>query len=329
MLFVALCLSGAAWAQTASAPKEDTATLPAALVQRGKTLEGLKEDISLLNLLNGLNLTGEQMRAILLHVKALRSLLLVKACPEILEDTEKAFRRLKETLMKNQGIPKEVRARVHTAEGRVKKLQELFREVIAYREKEVRKILLPSQVEIIETFSPCTFPPETLSNPVRVGEAGRGETAKVEEALLKVHRMSDSEFEEKRGKIEQSIREALSKKIFTDRIEGELSRIMGIVEKARRLSETDLALQKSVLAREMIPKDLAKDLSLRLNRFHRRLYGGRTAVAKTMFNFRIIPLLEGRLAQMEAFRPAPSKDLAKLRGAGTCKDGKCGKKYGD
>jgi hypothetical protein len=262
-------------------------------------------------------------------VKAVRSLFLVKVTPEKADTLETAFRELRAALLENRGMPKDVRHRVHAAEGEGKNLKAVFQGVLKYREREIRGVLLPSQVEIVEDFSPCTFPPETLTNPVRVGEADRGEYAQVEKGLAKVRRMGDREYREKRGEIVRKLRESLSKKIFADRLDGELDRIMKIVDGVRGMEEAELQLRKADIAREILPKDMAQDLSKRLDRFNRRVHGSRSKVAKYLLNLRIIPLLEDRLARMEGFKPGAPKDLTKVRGAASCRDGKCGKKYDD
>lgn len=134
----------------------------------------LHDDISLANLIHGLNLTGEQLDALAeLATRAdeVRSSY-EQAHVDQLERMDSSFAELRAHLLEAGEVPPRVEARARAAETAFKEQRLQFQQELAGLEGEVRQVLSEGQVQIVEEFKPCLFPPEDLSSPLRVGQAG-------------------------------------------------------------------------------------------------------------------------------------------------------------
>jgi hypothetical protein len=134
----------------------------------------LHDDISLANLVLGLNLTGEQLDA--LAELATRSdevrSSYERAHVDQLEQMDSSFAELRQCLLEGDEVPQQVEARARMAETGFKEQRLQFQQELADLEAEVRQVLSEGQIQIVEEFQPCLFPPEDLSSPLRVGQAG-------------------------------------------------------------------------------------------------------------------------------------------------------------
>ncbi len=134
----------------------------------------LHGDISLANLILGLNLTGEQLSALAeLAAEADE----VRASYERvhvdqLEQMDSSFAELRRCLLEGDEVSPRVKARAREAETGFKEQRLRFQQDLAGLDAEVRQVLSEGQVQIVEEFQPCLFPPEDLSSPLRVGQAG-------------------------------------------------------------------------------------------------------------------------------------------------------------
>lgn len=134
----------------------------------------LHDDIALANLIHGLNLTGDQLDALAeLATRAdeVRSGY-ERAHVEQLDQMDSSFSEMKQSLLEAGEVPPQVQARARAAETGFKEQRLQFQEDLAELDGEVRQVLSVGQAQIVEEFRPCLFPPEDLSSPLRVGQAG-------------------------------------------------------------------------------------------------------------------------------------------------------------
>ncbi|MFH0889286.1 MAG: hypothetical protein V1871_08785 [Planctomycetota bacterium] len=285
----------------------------------GKIRE-LFEDITLLNLVNGLNLNEAQIKQIIQYNKKVQLLRdqMQDENNKTIKDIVDAFATLKSTLEKNEGIPQEIENRAFTMEQEGKKVTGELMNAVANIEKELTGILLDAQKEIINTFNPCLIPPKDLKNPVRAGQAQNNEMAV--ELLRHLRRVPDEVFEERKSEIAQRHLEMIQKrlgKLTDEEKERESQRLLKVIEKVRAMTDKEFELNGPGLANEFMnesKKDLSRDKDLReeIEQIERIRHGGPSRLGRYLLNPKIIPILEKRLEIMKNPRKIAPADLDKI-----------------
>lgn len=139
-------------------------------------VKGLHDDISLANLIRGLNLTGDQLDVLAeaaARADALRDDRSAQARP-LLAEMEAAFGALRAELLTGGEPGGDVKRRAVTANRELQDHRRGFERELADLELQLRDALDDGQVTIIETFKPCLIPPQELGEPPRVGQSGAG-----------------------------------------------------------------------------------------------------------------------------------------------------------
>lgn len=285
----------------------------------GKIRE-LFEDITLLNLVNGLNLNEAQVKQIIQYNKKVQLLRdqMQDENNKTIKDIVDAFATLKSTLEKNEGIPQEIENRAFTMEQEGKKVTGELMIAVANIEKELTGILLDAQKEIINTFNPCLIPPKDMKNPVRAGQAQNNEMAV--ELLRHLRRVPDEVFEERKSEIAQRHLEMIQKrlgKLTDEEKERESQRFLKVIEKVRAMTDKEFELNGPGLANEFMnesKKDLSRDKDLReeIEQIERIRHGGPSRLGRYLLNPKIIPILEKRLEIMKNPRKIAPADLDKI-----------------
>lgn len=284
-------------------------------------IRGLFEEIMLLNLVNGLNLTEDQIRQILQYNKEVQSL---KAQTETentrtLNGVINAYTELKSTLEKNEGIPKDIEHQAFMMEQEAKRINGELMESVANIEKELTGVLIESQVEIINNFNPCLIPPKDLKDPVRAGQAANSEQGL--DMLRRIRKMPQDVYEDRKPEIVERHLENIQKhvgKLNDEEKKHEAERLSTVMDKARKMSDKDFELNGPDLAREFFndsKKTLEKDKELQkeAEKIRHERHGGPTRLGKFLLNPRIVPILEKRLELMKNAKQLPPADLDKIK----------------
>jgi len=209
------------------------------------------------NLVNGLNLTGQQLKQILRCLekkmviandkewkRALAGYLLVK---DGLEKDGHMTEQTKDIFFYSESLHMHLMHK--TGENHDKDMMKLI--------SEVESILSDAQKEIIRTFVPCHIPTDDQENPVRVGQA---ETADDQLRLLEDARnIPKREYEEWFNtvvipRIESKIK-SWSKHPGYDcnlNLKEETKRISAILDKAKNFEDVEFELEKYKLAAELL-----------------------------------------------------------------------------
>lgn len=242
-----------------------------AAARDGDKTRGYAEGVSLLNLLNGLNLSTEQLQRTLelnKELKALRDGALETPEAQALEaEKEKALGALYAYLLDNpEKEDKEIQARAAKAEHAVKAFRdEAFKKLgpefdrIA---KEVEALLSSQQLAVVEDFAPCVVPPKDMRDPVRAGQAkssDAGVKALEQARQLAAAKKDVDEFAKKAADrvVEASERKAK----LEDAERQELrSRVVDAIKQAVKLSPTDFEIQKPLLAQKLEPVNRIDEL---------------------------------------------------------------------
>ncbi|MBI4712124.1 MAG: hypothetical protein HY762_02280 [Planctomycetes bacterium] len=165
-------------------------------------VEELRGEISLINLVNGLNLTEEQINqliAINKEVQALKESYKQKG-EQIAAESLTAFTELKQSLIENgSNVPPKIAGKAGEVNEKGKPLkEEMLAKLPPYQDK-IESILTEAQKEVINSFKPCLLPPKSQKDPVRAGQAASHEHAV--NILRRIRHIPQDEYEQKRTDI--------------------------------------------------------------------------------------------------------------------------------
>lgn len=215
--------------------------------------DDLARQVQLLNLLNGLELSPEQMGFVLEKARQAEEIRARyrEQAGERRQETDAVLGEIRAVLMAGQTIPEELAARYHTVAGENEALWERFTAEMDRLAREVEGALEDHQRYTLEHYVPCIIPPP---GEARVGQAPTGERA---QALLeRVWALSEEEFAARREAIARRIFERILERghgriVIVDR-EAELSRILGLLDRVHALSEAELLVQGPQLVEELL-----------------------------------------------------------------------------
>ena len=248
----------------------------------------LRRDVQLLNLINGLDLSAEQMQFILdraREAEAVRAEIKSRAQGNAVA-TSQVLSELRETLMRGEVISSELRDEFFSVERENHALKEEWEQEMVRLVLEVEGNLEGHQIYALEHYVPCVIPPE---GETRIGQA---EDTHAGQALLqRIRDIPADQFEARKQKIAQRVLERVlarlpkSQALALDQ-EEETEWILCFLEKVRGLEEMTFAAEKAELIEEVKSRyaspGVPVDVSVKIERH--------------LLDPRIIPLLEEKLA---------------------------------
>jgi hypothetical protein len=256
----------------------------------------LQRQIQLLNLINGLELTPEQMRFILEKAVAVRATREALKAEAEAAEFEAILQEIRDALMAGLHVSGELGDAFFAAQGANRQLVEGYRKEVLSLAKEIEEVLESHQVYALEQYAPCIIPP--VGEP-RIGQTRDGKAVALLERLRAV---PADRFELHQQGIACRIMKELERR-FRGRLliphrEAELDRILALVEEARSLSDIAFEVQKESLIEELLaPYEAAWSSG-------RRPQADVTAViGRHLLDPAIIPLLEQRLELIEEWGP--------------------------
>lgn len=252
-------------------------------------LRQLDREIVLLNLINGLHLTTEQMGALIDKIDEAERVRnefsweterRESSFEDILED-------VKEVLSKGEEIPEDLKKRVHRMKEDEHGLEDEMGEKLVRLENEVEALLTKNQLIVVNTYKPCTIPPERGKIGQSVETAAEGMT----QLLTRIRRMPGSRYEMMKDMFVDAHLDRIERHLgFENSEEKETWRqkMLETFEKVRRMPDQDFLMQKGELARELMPEEM-KTFKPRKNQLSR--------VGHFLLDPALKPLLERRLKQ--------------------------------
>jgi len=256
-----------------------------ASAQASPEMVDLHRQVQLLNLINGLELTPEQMRFVLEKAQEAQETREELKGEADAEEMNTVLEEMRDTLMEGQNLSPELRERFFAAKADNERLMEEYQEDAARLAQEVEGVLEDHQLYALERYVPCIIPPE---GELRVGQAqgtGGGEAA-----LERLRAIPDDRFERHKEEIArrvlERIREHLHGAVVILDEEAELERIAALIEEARALSDVDFELQKEALIEDLLAPYEATRPQSDLT----------ATITRHLLDPAIIPLLEEKLA---------------------------------
>jgi len=297
-------------------PRGDVGAMLAGENQEGETrLRELFQDISTVNLLNGLRMTREQTQAVLDLAREADKRRAAGPDADLyrvtLAKALEAYESFKAEA--NQGEPPGQRLSRNAVyyERRIQALQaQRARHAdgfLAELDQRLQKALSEGQLQIIETFEPCLVPPRDLKDPVRAGQV---ESDRAVKTLVRLRGIPQVVWgREKERMAERHVKMAIEgdQLQITDATARAAAReaFIDAVEKARGMSDVQFEMEKGTLAAAFSRKQARQALFERSRVARPKALPQRVSrAARWLLHPRVIPILEARLASGQPFQGA-------------------------
>lgn len=300
-------------------------SLPGDIDRIRAEVASLKADINLLNLMNGLHLTRDQVHEIM-HGAERCAAALPKRDSVDDRTALPALREIYRALRRNEPVP----------QGAVSKLQSPLvkrghgyanarrREFLEERERTVERlmgVLTPEQGEVLRTYKACLVPPQNLRDPVRAGQAkdfsameryvDRLRKLPLDENATQAADRVLKEIESHEGRFPQKERDC------------RLWLLLGVAYEAQQLDDAAYVARRAELAGRLQPLYRLETLKDRLMAIEGDATVIRRKTAAFLLDARIVPLAQDRFVRLT--KPEKLTKPGDLPKADICEDGKCGK----
>ncbi|KPJ72784.1 hypothetical protein AMJ52_05170 [candidate division TA06 bacterium DG_78] len=246
----------------------------------------IQQEIRIINLVNGLELSAYQIDFILEKAKEAEEIR--KDFLKTIEANEGAmlttFNELKKNRMKDDVIPQTLQRQVHTTEGRFQDKKTEVSESLEQIAREVEGILEGNQIYALEHYIACLIPP--------LGESRIGQSEKplgITKQLNRLREIPDYVYQMKKYEVADRVVEKIKKHLSPGTVFNEYTekqRILGLLDEVRSLSDVDFVLNEEGYIEKFkgdyFPEKIPVNLSVKIERF--------------LLNPLIIPILEEKLA---------------------------------
>ena len=248
----------------------------------------VREDIRILNLVNSLYLTKNQILALLTKAREaeIKKKTFTTQLGEITGHSETSLKEMRGKLMRTEELPKYLTREVGSSQKRLHDLSDKYEKEMLKLAKDVTKILNENQLVMVNTYKPCIDPQKSLTHPERVGQAGAA--VGMERLLKRIHDMPQPVYQQRKEGILMGSAARLEKHTRKEvDVEKEKKRLAKIFDEARALSDLEFDLKKAELAQKILPEEnKVKTEKERLKK-----------IARFFLSPRIIPVLEEKLSQ--------------------------------
>jgi hypothetical protein len=284
--------------------------------ERTRAIEQLREEINLVNFVNGLNLSEDQIKKLIAIGKEVqtRKDSEYAKLQSFLSETERAFADLKANLLaKGPNVPQDIEGKANKLNDRIKELRLKMDEEYEGYAKKVCTLLTDAQKDVISTFKPCLVPPKSQKNPVLVGQSAANDMAM--KILRGIREMPDRVFQKQRDMLVERqfdmIRKNHGQELAEAEKTAERERDYKLLDEIRSMDDKNFELEKDRLATELKVKDRAEDLHEELKSLtkERDPEVAEKATARYFLSPVILPILEDRLKNLESYRQASQVDL--------------------
>ncbi len=308
---VAVCIVCASFSLLPAALRAEDTEVDKRLAE----IEKLRQEITCINLINGLNLTEEQLKsliAIASEVQARKNEMKART-QKLVEETAQAFADLKVNLLaKGTFIPEDVAGKAGSLDARLKELHSKTEPEFETYARKVCEILTDAQKEVISTFEPCLLPPKSQKSPVLVGQSEERDIAV--RVLRRVRELPEKRFQEKKDEFLNKKFVHLKKhgaELTEEERAAERDRLFKVIDRVRAMDDEQFELEKSELAKEFEVKDRVHELREELDnlvdeRDPERVEKG---IARYFLKSSMLGILEDRLKNLTSFKAATQVDL--------------------
>jgi hypothetical protein len=278
--------------------------------------ERLRDDIHLLNLLNGVCLTVEQaekLAGIVGEFDHARDVL-EKRRAELEAAGLAPLRALRGSLIRGSAVDRSVLAPFHVVQNRAHELKDSYGAHVDGLAVRLAAVLTPNQVELVKTYKPCLAPPREQTHPDRIGsvEAPGDKMGHELDRLRKVPaEQADRALDELVARFGR--RPRLRKLGITS--ESLRGRFAAALTKARAMDDLTYETSREQLVAEARPPGLEREATEP---------GAPENKLRHLFFFPgAREILEGRVHFLEEHAVLSRVDLSKVEGAHNCSNRRC------
>lgn len=219
----------------------------------GGEMERLKEltrEIQILNLLNGFELTEEQTEMLKKKVRRVENL--QSEFEQYLEMNGEIFEvgleKSVEILAQGKELPPSLKKDIALNNEKVRELHREMEEEILEIAKGVEDMLAPQQVQQLKDYVPCLIPPP---GKMRIGQSGGSEGLVAH--LDKIRDLPENRYQDQKERIVERVvekRKKHSSLLAEFDEEGERVRIGELLDRIRKMSDVEFALNKEAIVEE-------------------------------------------------------------------------------
>jgi len=280
---------------------DDFSDVAPELAELNKALLQLRQEINCLNLINGLNLTRDQIEKILALADEQKETRVRygKRAESEGRDMLRTFTELKGILESGQSIPEDTVHKVQRLDRRNLVARNRVAEELGKAKKKLDGILTDAQLEVVESFKPCIIPPQNLRDPVRAGQAS--ESPRGEHMLRRIREMPDHVYRRAREHMVDRhmrfVQEGHGKYTKSEQSK-EKKRIQKLMDQVRAMSEVDFEMKKAELGVELKPKDKIGDFVKQIEKA--RPGGGKSKAARFLLCSAGVSVLRKKIETMAA-----------------------------
>lgn len=267
----------------------------------------LQEDISTINLLNGLNLSRDQERQILQLAQEARRVREratsnSASLMDAMRQAEISYASLKEEIEKGAPARGQIPTQAAQSNHHLKELQDQSNRQMSTEfnalEGKLKGVLTPEQLRVVEDSSPCLIPPVDLRSPVRAGQAASNKGTV--NLLRRLRAIPEDKWQARRQMIAQKMVNNINENHYR-MTEAEKAaaqtHLLAVLDQARQMSDMDFELAKEKLAEQIAPPDKIKNLRAEIEaRLPHVRKPQMSRVGRSLLSDNIIPILEQRLA---------------------------------
>ena len=218
-------------------------------------VEELKYDIHILNLLNVLYLTPDQIDG-LLEVHDRRKDLFYEVKEHLIGNSEQAksaFMALRHALLSGRSPEERVTRLAQQSNRGMKEFG--FESLDKYKDlaREAEDLLNESQKVIVEHYVSCLIPPQNAINPLRIGQSGGDKRGR--KMLERVRQMSDDTYRQRKGGIVDRVygrMEKMAKGRPNSSLDGVRQKVGEMLDNVRAMSDTDFKLYDGKSGKELL-----------------------------------------------------------------------------
>lgn len=266
----------------------------------------VSEEVSLLNLINGLNLDSAQLKKLAEFSKKAndaRSRAVEKAGP-LSDRFVLAMEKLRASLLVESNQAESLGNEAAALKHQLKEIADGCGVEIARLEKEAAKVFTDSQHLVMENFVPCIVPPKSFKDPVRVGQAAS--SAGKERILRKVRQMPERQYLNRRDKVITNFIAKSEKRLGSltpEEKETLRKKAIDLVDRVRSMEDADFLADLDALAGELRPPQ-AKEID-DLDEMRKRVNARKPqpgSVARWFFSPQAPQILEAKARRLDTFK---------------------------
>ncbi|MGQ9462945.1 MAG: hypothetical protein ACUVTP_07920 [Candidatus Fervidibacter sp.] len=217
----------------------------------------LRADISMLNLINGLYLSSQQVEQLARLARAADGYQVERSTevdPEAFKGLVRSLETMKKLLLNGRDIPLPMLAHAFKLAQRANLFPNPAPQPTGLREiaQQVLSILTEEQKQVLADYKPCLIPPKNLKDPVRVGQAPSN--IGYIKALERIRQIPSAVYARRKAQIIDGLAKQIEKSggaYPPEERDAFIQRLTKLVDRARSLNEADFAMQSEELANEL------------------------------------------------------------------------------